>query len=693
MLSIVSWTGGGDGKNWSDVLNWSTHALPGASDDVTINAPGSPTITYSLAVGATQIQSLSSSDPLAITGGSLTVTASSTLTAGLTMTGGSLTVTGAGVTLADTGPTVLDSASLSVANGATLALPSDTTLLFGVDFTADGANSTLDLSALASLDTSGSSITDTHSATVSISNGITTVQGLSFSLDGSGMLPIDQFTSIINGGVTLTGGNYALANLDAVDFSSFQVDTGAQLALPGLTAVPEGANFVADGAGSVVDISAVTAWTSFEDGVTATHGGTVQVGSGLTSLTGVTVTLDGTGTFPIGQFTSITNGGVTVKGGNYSLANLTDIDDSEMQVASGGHLSLPLITSASNAIRFSAAGAGSVLDVSAITSMNGFDNQLSATSGGAILLNAGLMSLVGTFVTVDGTETFPLGQFTSITNGGITVLGGTYLLPNLTDFDGSVATVQAGSLSLPGLISPGNSAAFESTGATSHLDISNVTSFNGGYNLLQATGGGSLAINAGLTTLDGVRVVIDDASSFPIGQLTAITDGGLTVLSGTFTLPALADIDGSSLSVNGGGSLTLPNLVTYQNDQSFNYGTSFNVFDDGGTLAVPALTSITTGSFSAYAQGAGSHIDLSSVTVFSTSSNSLSATSGATIALNAGITSLANTALTVDAGGGLPLGQFTSLVAGNLTILGGTYNLPGLTDIDGRGSPSKAAVA
>ena len=95
LLAAVSWTGGGDGINWTDPKNWSTNALPGATDTVTINAAGNPTIT--IASGSQAVSTLTTSDPLTIANGAA-------LAAGPTI-GGSGTLTNSG-TLTLKGTTV-----------------------------------------------------------------------------------------------------------------------------------------------------------------------------------------------------------------------------------------------------------------------------------------------------------------------------------------------------------------------------------------------------------------------------------------------------------------------------------------------------------------------------------------------------------------------------------------------------------
>src|SRR5688500_9631980 len=71
LLANVFWDGGGDDFHWNNPLNWNTDAVPGATDDVTIDVPTSnSTITL---VGSQSAKSVHSVEPIGIDGGTLTV--------------------------------------------------------------------------------------------------------------------------------------------------------------------------------------------------------------------------------------------------------------------------------------------------------------------------------------------------------------------------------------------------------------------------------------------------------------------------------------------------------------------------------------------------------------------------------------------------------------------------------------------
>ena len=113
-----------------------------------------------------------------------------------------------------------------------------------------------------------------------------------------------------------------------------------------------------------------------------TDSGTV-LASSLTTFSGIQITLDGTGTIATSQWSSLTGGGnLTVTGGSYSLAGLTNVNGSSLYAQSGGALTLPNLTSYTETdnTTFEATGANSTLNLSALTTL-GIDVKLLACRG------------------------------------------------------------------------------------------------------------------------------------------------------------------------------------------------------------------------------------------------------------------------------------------------------------------------
>jgi hypothetical protein len=91
----VFWTGAGDGVNWGDAHNWSSGALPGAADDVTIQAAPDVSVHFSV-FGSTTVNSLQSSNPLVMDLGSLNLASASAIDGALTLSGALATFTADG---------------------------------------------------------------------------------------------------------------------------------------------------------------------------------------------------------------------------------------------------------------------------------------------------------------------------------------------------------------------------------------------------------------------------------------------------------------------------------------------------------------------------------------------------------------------------------------------------------------------
>ncbi len=88
LLAAVTWTGGAGDNNWDTAANWSTDSVPGPHDDVTINIPAN--VVHSDNV-TDSINSLTSTEPLTISGGTLSIAAASTIDNTLSLTSGTLT--------------------------------------------------------------------------------------------------------------------------------------------------------------------------------------------------------------------------------------------------------------------------------------------------------------------------------------------------------------------------------------------------------------------------------------------------------------------------------------------------------------------------------------------------------------------------------------------------------------------------
>ena len=399
--------------------------------------------------------------------------------------------------------------------------------------------------------------------------------------------------------------------------------------------------------GGEVKLSALTSLTSTHGISLNDTGGSTLLDANLTSLSGVNVTIDGTDAAVANSWTKLTGGDLTVDTGSYSLPLLTDLDTSNLIVQSGGSLTLAGMHSyAANGTYFQATGAGSLLDVSALTSLTYQGSwNLYAQNGGEIKA-PGLTNLTS--------------------NHGI----------GITDTGGST------------------------------LVLSGVTTLNGSNSAITIndTGNSSLALNSSLTTLLGVNVTLDGTDAHVADHWTTLTNGNLTVDTGSYTLPGLTDLDGSYLITQDGGSLTLPGMRSYASNGGY-----FQATGAGSVLDVSALTTLTqTGSWTVYAQNggdvkltglttlvsthgitlndtAGSTLSLTGVTSVNGSNSAISITDtgNSGLLLNASLTNLPGVNVTLDGTDAHVADNWTKLTGGELIVETGSYTLPNLTDLDG----------
>ena len=103
----------------------------------------------------------------------------------------------------------------------------------GVQFTADGSGSQLNLSALTSFtEDGGNSTFEVTDSATAMASSLTTFSGLQITLDGTGMIATSQWTTLTSSSLTITGGAYTLPSLTDITLTSLQLSGGATLSLP-----------------------------------------------------------------------------------------------------------------------------------------------------------------------------------------------------------------------------------------------------------------------------------------------------------------------------------------------------------------------------------------------------------------------------------------------------------------------------
>jgi hypothetical protein len=569
-----------------------------------------------------------------------------------------------------------------------------------VSVESDGTDSLINLSLLTTYDVTdygydGAILSATNDGTIELNSQLTNLDGVKLELDGTGVIPISQFTSINDGGIHILGGNYGPTSQGATAKHSFT----------GLDNI-NGSGLYVSGGGSL-DLTGIDSYLTDGQDVSFSASGTH---SGLASK----LTLpDLAGINP----TAYDGGALTIEanaGGQVQLTTLTSID------TAGDDLTVSV----------TANGTGSTVDLSALTTYDvGSGGRLSATNYGTVDLNQNLTSLIGVTIVVDGTGTLPTGQFTSVTDGGITVEEGDYTsaFQALDDIDDSSLLVYGGgSLELLGITtytSDYNSFQAYEYDSAGTIDLPNLGTIGGYEFSMYAEGTGSVidlpvltsitltgygylyVIDHGtvddpdLTTLTGVDVELDGTGTMAVAQWTSLTHGELDIDGGdysptssspssSFAFTNLSDIDDSSLYVYGGGSLTLPAVTSYTGDGNTLEAYTYYSAEAAATLSLPQLGTIGGYDVDVYAYGPVSEIDLSSLTSFSVSYGSLYVLDQATV-LDGDLTTLNGVDVYLNGTGTIATSQWTSLTDGILTIEGGNYSsttsppFAGLSDIDG----------
>jgi hypothetical protein len=528
--SAVSWTGHGDGTSWGDGRNWSTGQVPGAGDDVTVNAFGANIVhTTADTVNSLTLSGGNLTDLGNLTLQNLSVGGFSTLTGpGTETVNGSFTWTGG--TLSGTGTTLLEGAStlsggfFTMLNGRTLT--NDGTATFtggGIDVQGNGVVNN-DAGATAILQ-GNSSVGNFFAGPKAAFNNAGLLQklgagpsGVGIPLNNTGTVDVEQDTLTLTTGAS--SGTFNLAN-GTLNFSN-----------------------------------AFTAGYTLQDGATGTGHGAIQVGTfnalNVTGTVHLNYLIISGGTVTANAGSSLTADFLTESGGNLTgpgSVSTTDIFD-----WTGGTLSGPGTTTL-HGVTWLTGGFFTQLNGRTVTN-NGFavfyDSGIDVQGNGVWNNSAGATTLLFQGASVGS---FFAGPGAAFNNAGmLAVLGsgnpGIAVALNNT----GLVDVQQGTLAL----STGASSGIFDVESGAVLSFSNA--FSSGYTLQDgatAFGVGSVQVNTfnTLNTAGNVSV-----TNLTVGGGTVNVSGALSVnslaLNGTLTGPGNVTVNGGFVWTGGGLSGT-----------------------------------------------------------------------------------------------------------------------------------------
>ena len=263
LLSVIQWTGGGDGKSWQDANNWGG-ALPGVNDWAEIGPTfAAQAITSS---GDVSVWRLTSDAPFQLAGGTFTATNMLQVNNTLMIRGGTLENTtvdagtgGQGIVLTPSGGTLddvqaacnldlatYDGASVHIANGLSLF---DATVQLG---SAAGTTGRIIFDATESLAGTDSTVLFGSSGSngLFVGNGNALTIGAGITVGGSsGMIGGGAGTLINMGTIAAYGGGTIAINADAfANQGALEVGPGETMNITGLTGNLNAASLSGNGA-------------------------------------------------------------------------------------------------------------------------------------------------------------------------------------------------------------------------------------------------------------------------------------------------------------------------------------------------------------------------------------------------------------------------------------------------------------
>lgn len=390
-------------------------------------------------------------------------------------------------------------------------------------------------------------------------------------------------------------------------FFNFRATAGGSINLDQLPAITEGSvEFLADGLGSLIDLrnlkeSVATARNvEFE----ARNQGTILLPDFNGGST-VSITIKSGGQLDAAQITLLK--GLTVSGTSLSLPGITRLFAGDIIVEGGAVLSFPNLANHDQGTRcvvnrWSSSGAGSILDLSSLTNLTG-------ASCGSLDVRA----LAGGLINASNLVSISEGRVDFLSDGTNSLID----MEKLSKLDGTLRTVS--------------------------FDVRN----SGRIAAPQMTGGPAIGVAIhsngvlSVTQLTRLQSILADRSTLEFSALTNLDVGSIVASNGAVvTLPKLVHYDAGThctlpswLVRDPSTILELPALTQLR---GANCGALEVEAANGGTMILGNVTNIPAQTVHVLATGAGSLIDLHSLSGFLNGSpnSRLVATNGGTILLN-----------------------------------------------------------
>ncbi|MEO1527560.1 MAG: CARDB domain-containing protein, partial [Planctomycetota bacterium] len=407
---------------------------------------------------------------------------------------------------------------------------------------------------------------------------------------------------------TGAGSSISLPNLEAVEggdhYNSqlyFEAFDGGSLDLSGLRSLDDpdygdkrlrrfGLN--ADGAGSVIDVSALetirdyrsSTSTNEHSSVTATDGGNI-IAPQLSQVRGVNLLLNNESTITPDQLTAIEQSIITVRDADQSFVGLRFADQTQFDIQEAFVDLSTLETLKEGKITVRSGGS---VDVSSLYQIDGSDFDV---SGGATLAIPAALSARDTVTSSSHSRSW-----------NVSGAGSVLSLPNVKTITAASAyntrhffnVSDGATLSLPGLESIQDDSGdnrlggyfFNATGTETVVDISGlkqIVDYNSDLlSRLEAKTGATILSDA-LVNVRGVDIIDDGTGSITLAQLESLNNSELTLSGDDLALNQLSYAVGGRLDLNG-VNLTLP-LV-----ESLAFGSI--IATAGASLTAPLLTNI-----------------------------------------------------------------------------------------------------